>query len=164
MQIFRFVPRKPCLATDLHRLWKIIQLIGVACTALWRCVTQVTSRTGLHMASACRKFQKRPSALEACIFCPGAVCKKSKRSLDQGRLRLESILAESFPVFLAVPVTALCQGDLAYPMLVFHSLGTWSWVDISLMLGHQVSLQSLLRWQHKEILLLDPFSEHPAAW
>lgn len=93
MQIFRFVPRKPCLATDLHRLWKIIQLIGVACTALWRCVTQVTSRTGLHMASACRKFQKRPSALEACIFCPGAVCKKSKRRQTSAREHFGRVLS-----------------------------------------------------------------------
>lgn len=43
---------------------------------------------------------------------------------------------------LSVP---LCQGGLVYLVLVSHSLRTWSWEEISLMLEHHVSPQPLLQ-------------------
>lgn len=103
MQIFSFTLRKPCLATDFHNLWKIIQLIGVACTALWHCIAQVTSRLGLHMAWVCRKFQKRPAILETRIFWPGAVCKKPKKAWTKAGWEAAFWLSP-FLSSLAVPV------------------------------------------------------------
>lgn len=145
IRIFRFVLRK---ATDFHKLWKIRRLIGMACSTRCHCMAQVMPRLGLHMVWACGELQKRPALLGAHLSWSRAVCKKPERSLDQDRQR-RNILAECFCAFSCCPVrlSVPAWGALAHLRLVSNSLGALSQSEISLGLGHCVSLQPLLHRQ-----------------